>query len=76
MSSKSMNTDTKKTLLPIKVPPAILSDIESDARHFFKTKDGIVQAALLLFFSFKRDERALHYKRIPNKIFGRPLKAS
>ena len=63
----------KKKLMPIRVTPSQFTDVLADAKHFRKSKDGIVQAALQHLFCFKREERAKLYAAIPNKIFGRPL---
>ena len=68
------NKNPKKILMPVRIPAEQAADIIADAKHFKKSKDGIVQVALQNLFCFKREERAKLYARIPNKIFGRPIK--
>ncbi len=64
---------TKKVNFLLRVMPDHAADVIADAKHFSKTKDVIVQAALQNLFCFKREERAKLYARLPNKIFGRPI---
>jgi hypothetical protein len=63
-----------KKELSVRIPHNLAADITADAKHFRKSKDGIIQAALQNLFCFKREERAKLYARLPNKIFGRPIK--
>ena len=57
-------------------PQELLDAIAADAKAFKLTKDGVVQAALVNHFLFKKEERTRLYSRIPRKIFGRPLAAA
>ncbi len=64
----------KKAQLGTRQPQAIIDAIDSDAKDFKLTKDGVVQAALQNHFLFKKEERRRICSSVPKKIFGRPLK--
>jgi hypothetical protein len=51
----------------------LASELIADAKHFHKTKDGIVGAALRSWFNLSRPHRAGIYKYLPKKTLGRPI---
>lgn len=64
----------QKILLQVKVPTEQTALVTIDAKEFRKSKDGVVQIALEHFFCLKKIERSMLYRKLPNKIFGRPIK--
>jgi hypothetical protein len=68
-----MPDKNKKQLLGIRVQAIQVAQVVEDAKHFRKSKDGIVQIALYNLFLLKKEERAHLYARLPKKIFGRPI---
>jgi hypothetical protein len=65
----------RKKQLNVRVPKTQHENITGDLKLFpKKSKDIIVEAALMNLFLLKPDERELLYNRFPDKIFGRPLK--
>ena len=66
----------KKIQLGVRVSPAQVKNIAGDLKKFpAKSRDTIVEAALVNLFYLPASSRKLLYDRFPDKIYGRLLKA-
>lgn len=65
----------RKSQLNVRVTDETQKNILFDLAQFpEKSKDVIVEAALMNMFLLRQEERKKLYDRFPDKIFGRPTK--
>lgn len=72
--AKTVMRKDGKTGLGVNVKSELLDLLLVDAREFSKTKDGIVEALLTEHFRLKKSARAMFYRSVPKKVFGRPVR--